>query len=216
MKHLKEVGFAKERMAELITTEVEDLVKLMKKKEGTPIDCAGLFDVPVINTLWQMMAGSRFDHDDKRLAELLTLIHLSFRMLDMSGGLLNQMPFLRYLAPGSTGYSTVCHILDNLWIFLRVSYLFFFLGGGIFVYLTSMVISRPGFYPPGVGQTNQLLTLTSPSLSGAGKSQHHMCETWRSGHPSKYHPCATSLNFVDRTRTGVFNVPQTLAYKLPT
>ncbi|KAL1452149.1 hypothetical protein WDU94_006453, partial [Cyamophila willieti] len=31
--------------------------------------------------------------------------------------------------------------------------------------------SRRGFYPPGVGQTNQLLTLTSPSLSGTGKSQ---------------------------------------------
>lgn len=32
MKHLKEVGFAKERMAALITTEVGDLVKLMKQK----------------------------------------------------------------------------------------------------------------------------------------------------------------------------------------
>ncbi|KAL1459975.1 hypothetical protein WDU94_011917 [Cyamophila willieti] len=38
-----------------------------------------------------------------------------------------------------------------------------------------------------------------------------MCDTWTSGHPSKYHPCATSLNFGDRTRTGVFNVLQTLA-----
>ncbi|KAI5730597.1 hypothetical protein M8J76_015514 [Diaphorina citri] len=119
MKHLKEVGFAKERMADLITTEVECLVKLLKRKEGENIDCAGLFDIPVINTLWQMMAGSKFEYEDKRLAELLTLIHLSFRMLDMSGGLLNQMPFLRYFAPSTSGYNTVCHILENLWTFLR-------------------------------------------------------------------------------------------------
>ncbi|KAL1453776.1 hypothetical protein WDU94_010089 [Cyamophila willieti] len=37
-----------------------------------------------------------------------------------------------------------------------------------------------------------------------------MCYTWRSGHPSKYYLCATSLNLGDRTRTG--NVLQTLAY----
>ncbi|KAL1464365.1 hypothetical protein WDU94_004017, partial [Cyamophila willieti] len=38
-----------------------------------------------------------------------------------------------------------------------------------------MVISRRGFYPPAVDQTNQLLTLTSPSLSGVGKSSITAC-----------------------------------------
>lgn len=31
----------------------------------------------------------------------------------MSGGVLNQMPFLRFFAPNSTGYNRLCHVLNE-------------------------------------------------------------------------------------------------------
>lgn len=41
----------------------------------------------------------------------------------MSGGLLNQMPFLRFVAPNATGYSRVSYVLEKLNNFLKATVL---------------------------------------------------------------------------------------------
>ena len=40
-------------------------------------------------------------------------------MLDMSGGVLNQMPFLRFIAPNATGYNKIRFVLKRFENFLR-------------------------------------------------------------------------------------------------
>lgn len=68
-----------------------------------------------------MLAGHRFTLNDSKLAKLMELVHVSFRMLDMSGGILNQMPFVRFLAPKCSGYRDLQHILNEFYTFLKVS-----------------------------------------------------------------------------------------------
>lgn len=88
---------------------------------GKPIEVLGLFDVSVLNGLWTMLAGHRFALNDVKLAKLMDLVHVSFRMLDMSGGILNQMPFIRFLAPKCSGYKDIKNILTEFYTFLKVN-----------------------------------------------------------------------------------------------
>jgi len=67
-----------------------------------------------------MLAGHRFALNDRRLARLMELVHDSFRMLDMSGGILNQMPFIRFLAPKCSGYKYLQQIINEFYTFLKV------------------------------------------------------------------------------------------------
>jgi methyl farnesoate epoxidase/farnesoate epoxidase len=107
-----------------IEAEAGDLVtRLRNKCDGgsTPVKLDDAFDVCVLNSLWAMLAGERFALDDARMMELLDIVHASFRMIDTSGGLLNQMPFLRFIAPGWSGYTRLLLVLNRMWNFLRVS-----------------------------------------------------------------------------------------------
>lgn len=62
----------------------------------------------------------RFDLDDERLPKLMKMIHKSFRILDMSGGILNMFPFLRFIFPEATGYASLVRNIEPIWQFLQV------------------------------------------------------------------------------------------------
>jgi methyl farnesoate epoxidase/farnesoate epoxidase len=124
LQHLRKLGFGKRSMEAQIEVEAGDLVMTLQNKSNggsTPLQLHDAFDVCVLNSLWAMLAGHRFALDDKRLMELLDIVHTSFRMIDMSGGLLNQMPFLRFIAPDCSGYNKLLTVLHRMWNFLRVS-----------------------------------------------------------------------------------------------
>lgn len=93
----------------------------------------------MLNILWALLAGHRslsgisskslfddrfsfrFALEDERLTMLLKMIHDSFRVIDMSGGILNQFPFIRHIAPNSCGYRPLINTLSPLWAFLKVN-----------------------------------------------------------------------------------------------
>lgn len=79
-----------------------------------------MFGTSILNTIWTMLAGQRYDLDDERLKELLLSITKLFRIVDMSGGLINQMPFIRFIAPGKMKYYEFVNISNKLNGFLRV------------------------------------------------------------------------------------------------
>lgn len=85
-----------------------------------PLKIQPLFDVSALNTIWTMLAGNRFSLNDKRLLKLLDLVHAGFRLVDMTGGKLNQMPFLRFVAPTWSGYKSLKAIIDEILEFLKV------------------------------------------------------------------------------------------------
>lgn len=82
-------------------------------------------ELSVLNTLWAMMAGERFELDDSRARQILKHIHTSFRLQDMSGGILNQMPFLRFLAPELTSFNKLRLVLQGLITFIKVNFSYY-------------------------------------------------------------------------------------------
>lgn len=121
MQHLKNFGLGGKAMVMYIEEETKVLIDSLNRKCQQPIKVNDLFGVGVINVLWAIIAGERFSHDDSRLNELLRMIEKSFRVFDISGSMLNQLPILRYVAPGLTGYQNFKTTINNLNGFIEVN-----------------------------------------------------------------------------------------------
>lgn len=89
-------------------------------QNGKPIKVSDLFDVSILNGLWTIFVGHRFALNDTRLEKLKKLVHVGSRMTDSLGGILSQMPFVRYIAPKRSGYLDIKHILNEFYMFLKV------------------------------------------------------------------------------------------------
>ncbi|XP_023247202.1 probable cytochrome P450 303a1 [Copidosoma floridanum] len=96
--------------------EIEDTAKA----PGIVVEMEDFFGVPVLNTLWCMMAGKRYNIDDKELNHLQRILNAIFRDVDMHGCMFNHFPFLRYVAPELSGYAKFIERHQELWKFLTV------------------------------------------------------------------------------------------------
>lgn len=61
----------------------------------------------------------RFEYDDERLLKLLYMIHECFRVVDMTGGILNLFPWIRHIMPTLSGYKPLINAHKPIWRFLR-------------------------------------------------------------------------------------------------
>ncbi|XP_014285899.1 probable cytochrome P450 303a1 [Halyomorpha halys] len=125
LRHLREFGFGRRTMAELVEAESEQLVAGFKKKlgscesSGKVMDMADAFGVNVLNTLWMMMASIRYSPDDKELKKLQNLLTELFASIDMTGTLFSQFPLLIHIAPKLSGYKQFMSIHQRVWAFLK-------------------------------------------------------------------------------------------------
>ncbi|KAJ9580644.1 hypothetical protein L9F63_024179 [Diploptera punctata] len=124
LRHLKEFGFGRRTMSDLVEQEAEQLVQAFRqlKFTGTCVACMGMIDafgVYVLNTLWSMLAGIRYSHTDSELKKLQGLLTELFANIDMVGCLFSQFPVLRFLAPELSGYKQFIYIHQKLWEFLK-------------------------------------------------------------------------------------------------
>ncbi len=62
-------------METLIMEEVTELIQGFKKDAGTPISTQTRFNVAVLNSLWSIVAGQRYSHEDPILHEIVRSIH---------------------------------------------------------------------------------------------------------------------------------------------
>lgn len=116
VRHLKLLGLGQRRVDELIYDEYQLMIqRLIDTMESvTP---TLYLQSAVMNVLWELTAGTKFD-DPK----LLTLMRKRSSAFDMAGGLLNQMPWIRYLAPVRTGYSLITDINQQLYSLISVRF----------------------------------------------------------------------------------------------
>ena len=68
-------------MDELIKEELEEFIKLIKKKNCKPFDCIQQFNLPILNALWKVTSGKRFDYDDRRLITIVEKLSLWFKRM---------------------------------------------------------------------------------------------------------------------------------------
>lgn len=81
MRHLKALGFGQKAASQArLATEAKLLVtRLRERCTQGPVPMKNVFDFAVVNALWIMMAGHRFDYGDPKLLEILKVVHEVFR-----------------------------------------------------------------------------------------------------------------------------------------
>ena len=79
LKTLKDFGFGKQSLEETINIEVEETVKRFLSMNGEDFCLRTDFNIPIINILWQLVAGSRFTEDDPEEQEVIASINKMFK-----------------------------------------------------------------------------------------------------------------------------------------
>lgn len=106
-KHLRRAGYGRQPMEVQIQNELNELIEVIGERNGEAIWPGSFLPPSVINVLWAFTAGKRIPRSDERLARLLTLMQQRSKAFDMSGGWLNSMPFLRFVAPEKTNFNLI-------------------------------------------------------------------------------------------------------------
>ncbi|XP_011310802.1 probable cytochrome P450 303a1 [Fopius arisanus] len=94
-------------------------VRRVSQSPSMIIQMDEVFGVPILNTLWKMMSGKRYNADDRRLNHLQRILTTLFKECDMIGCLFGHFPILRYVAPVASGYKQFMEIHQQLWSFLN-------------------------------------------------------------------------------------------------
>jgi len=71
LRHLRDFGFGKSSMEEIVMGEVREICDWLKRAEGNPVSLGHRFSLATYNSLWRILTGERFDHDDAKLHEIL-------------------------------------------------------------------------------------------------------------------------------------------------
>ncbi|KAF4520507.1 hypothetical protein B566_EDAN004823 [Ephemera danica] len=82
VQHFRSAGVKGDEMEGLVSVESEELVKLLQQKfsgsEGMELELRNLCDISVLNVLWTIVAGKRFELSDPRLHKLMSMLHEYF------------------------------------------------------------------------------------------------------------------------------------------
>lgn len=115
--HLRRSGYGRVAMEEQIQFELNELLEVISQYDETPVWPGSFLALSVINVLWTFTAGKKMSRCDTQLTRLLDLMKQRSRAFDMSGGWLNTMPFLRFIAPEKTSYNLIKRFNSELYSF---------------------------------------------------------------------------------------------------
>ena len=100
VKTLKDLGFIKSSMNELIGLEVKHFVSYLKTAGEEPQNICHKFNLPIINSLWTTMVGQRFDYDDPSLNAIVAGLSRLVNIMGSPGELIGLVyPWLTRVAP---------------------------------------------------------------------------------------------------------------------
>ncbi|KAF3425765.1 hypothetical protein E2986_10751, partial [Frieseomelitta varia] len=112
---MKNFGFGKREMAEMIRNELIILLDNMNKKG--PLRLKELITGPVLNVLWFLTSGQAFSKNAS-VSYFGDLLERRSQVFDMTGGILSAFPWIRYIAPELSGYNLLCTLNNELKDFL--------------------------------------------------------------------------------------------------
>lgn len=80
MRHLKTFGLGQATMESNLIFESECLVEyLWEQSKVGPVPMHKAFDIAVLNAIWTLFAGHRFDYHDEKAYDILDVVHKAFR-----------------------------------------------------------------------------------------------------------------------------------------
>lgn len=106
-RHLRRSGYGRQEMEEQVQLELNELIGVIREHDGKPVWPGTFLPLSFLNVLWTFTAGKKIDRSDAGLIGLLDIMKQRSKAFDMSGGLLNAMPFLRFIAPEYTSYNLI-------------------------------------------------------------------------------------------------------------
>ena len=106
VKHLRNFGFGKKGLEVVIEREASNLVQHILESSGQEVEMKLFtFAVPVLNVLWDMVAGHAFKREDEELQRILGLMSWVFTSKVFGAAMM--APWVRFILPNLTGYTTV-------------------------------------------------------------------------------------------------------------
>jgi hypothetical protein len=81
LRTLRDYGFGKSGMAELILDEVTEFMDWLRKENGAAVDPKPRLRLSVVNALWKVITGERYSHDDPKLQNVLTNMDITNNLL---------------------------------------------------------------------------------------------------------------------------------------
>ena len=80
LRALKDVGYGKAGMEEVIAEELVQFTAFLKTFVGKPFEISPKFSLPLINILWRLASSEQFEYDDPQLVKLLEKVTLLFQV----------------------------------------------------------------------------------------------------------------------------------------
>ena len=121
MKTLKDFGFGKSSMEEIMHQEIRYFCDQLSKDAGPCVNLTNRFNVLVINSLWRIIGGKRFDYEDSSFSNLVNYLNKGFSAIAPTPrlALLFLFPFLRNWAPKLTGFDAMQKGYHGIYSFLE-------------------------------------------------------------------------------------------------
>lgn len=119
LRHLRRSGYGRDAMDEQIQHELTELREVIFEHEGKPVWPGKLFSVSVLSVLWTFVAGEKLSRNDAQPIRLMELLKQRSKAFDISGGWLNAMPFLRFIAPEKTSYNLIKRFNAEIYEFFQ-------------------------------------------------------------------------------------------------
>lgn len=124
MRHLKEFGFARRGMVDMIQIEAQHMLadyrQIISKQNGKAlVPMHDAFNSYVLNTLWCMMTATRYEKGNLKLKQLQSSLNTLILNLDMVGALFSHFPWLRFVAPSFSGYKQFVEIHETMHSFIE-------------------------------------------------------------------------------------------------
>lgn len=105
-RQLRQLGFGKVVMENMMKEELQRFITDLGDN-CEDVSMNQRLSTAVLNVLWTITGGKQFSKDQDRLAELLSLLQQRSKAFDMAGGLLNQLPWMRFICPEYCGYTVI-------------------------------------------------------------------------------------------------------------
>ena len=71
LRTLRDFGFGKQGMEDVILEEVQLFKGLIDKYNGEPFDFKNQFNLPILNALWRVTSGERFEYDNQKFKSIV-------------------------------------------------------------------------------------------------------------------------------------------------
>ncbi|OAD51864.1 hypothetical protein WN48_04274 [Eufriesea mexicana] len=109
LKTLKQFGFGKRSTEHILQNDAITLTNVIMEltKNGGITNIRSIISAAIVSNLWLLIDGTKFDigTENSNLNEAIHIVKDLIRSGNVSGGILNQFPFLRHLFPNLTGFS---------------------------------------------------------------------------------------------------------------